>query len=246
MQAVAQSLNLRGTHSLSSAWAFLALDAYTRLVESKLGDKAFGHLAVEQVDASGARTSSAVPKGAFPVIHLDSAVKTVRLRVGRGPPVFYSLVLAGFDQPGPVPELKEKLELIHSYEDDHGKDLARIKLGDVLAVRLKVRSTSRASHQHLAVVDLLPAGFEPVLQRGDASPGSARLIGTGSTWNVDHLDVREDRVIFYGSAGPEVHELTYRVKAVARGTFAVPPAFGEGMYDPSVRARSKGTSLSVE
>ncbi len=61
----------------------------------------------------------------------------------------------------------------------------------------------------------------------------------------DYADLREDRVVAYGNIGTSVSELTYRIKATNTGTFAVPPAYGEAMYDRSIQAQSTAGSITV-
>jgi uncharacterized protein YfaS (alpha-2-macroglobulin family) len=64
-------------------------------------------------------------------------------------------------------------------------------------------------------------------------------------WSPDYAEVREDRVNLYGRADREAREFIYTVKATAAGTFAVPPAHGEGMYDRAVRAWSQPGKIVV-
>ncbi|MEJ2200999.1 MAG: hypothetical protein P8X63_08300, partial [Desulfuromonadaceae bacterium] len=60
-----------------------------------------------------------------------------------------------------------------------------------------------------------------------------------------YADVREDRVVFYGSFDGSVRELRYRAKATAAGQFGVPPAYAASMYDRSVRAVAPGGAVEV-
>ena len=70
---------------------------------------------------------------------------------------------------------------------------------------------------------------------------------TGSTWTPQYTDVREDRVVIYGTASSEVLEFVYRIKAGSSGKFVAPPAYGESMYDRRVQARAPGgTILTVK
>ena len=62
----------------------------------------------------------------------------------------------------------------------------------------------------------------------------------------DFADLREDRVVLYGSATDQVQEFSYRIKATNAGTFLVPAAFGEAMYHPQVKARSVTAQMVVE
>jgi alpha-2-macroglobulin len=62
----------------------------------------------------------------------------------------------------------------------------------------------------------------------------------------DFADLREDRVVLYGSATDQVQEFSYRIKATNAGTFLVPAAYGESMYHPQVKARSLSARMVVE
>ena len=66
-----------------------------------------------------------------------------------------------------------------------------------------------------------------------------------SDWVPSHVDVREDRVILYGDAGKNAGTFVYRVRANNAGTYQVPPAFAEGMYNRAVAGLSRGATLEV-
>ena len=88
-------------------------------------------------------------------------------------------------------------------------------------------------------------------ERNEGGEGEVRKwrspIGTQrSTWRPDYADLREDRVVLYGVVNAEFQEFAYRIKATNTGTFVVPPAYGESMYDRSVQARSLGGKIVVE
>jgi alpha-2-macroglobulin len=62
----------------------------------------------------------------------------------------------------------------------------------------------------------------------------------------DFVEVREDRAVFFGDAGPSVKQLTYQIKPCNLGEFAVPPVFAESMYERSVKACGVAGKISVE
>jgi uncharacterized protein YfaS (alpha-2-macroglobulin family) len=87
-------------------------------------------------------------------------------------------------------------------------------------------------------------------QGGDSTVAASAWrspIGVGqSSWNLQYADVREDRVVLYGEATPNVGEFVYRIKATNAGKFIVPPAFGESLYDRKIQARApSGAVLTV-
>jgi uncharacterized protein YfaS (alpha-2-macroglobulin family) len=58
--------------------------------------------------------------------------------------------------------------------------------------------------------------------------------------------VREDRVVFYATLTQASQELIYRIKAIAAGSFNLPPAYGEALYAPYIHARSRGGQVVIE
>ena len=57
--------------------------------------------------------------------------------------------------------------------------------------------------------------------------------------------MRDDRVVIYGTVTRNVGEFVYRIRATNAGTFIVPPAYGESMYDRTIQARSLGGKIEV-
>ncbi len=150
-------------------------------------------------------------------------------------------------------ELKQGMEIIREYVDADGKPISSVKVGQELTVRLKFRSVGRDFVPNVALVDLLPGGFEPVLNPVDspdvqpAKPGGfVNRLGNAGGWNVEYADVREERVVLYGAVSAKVAEYRYRIRATNVGTFVVPPAYGESMYERDVQARSMPGKIVVE
>jgi uncharacterized protein YfaS (alpha-2-macroglobulin family) len=134
--------------------------------------------------------------------------------------------------------------------DSQGAPLTEIKVGQVARVRVTVRAKERLAH--VAVVDRLPAGVEPVLTRFQptlkaSERGSGRsLWQQGQTaWQREQL--HDDRAEVFAdvlAAGESQHE--YLVRAVAAGTFAMAPATAEAMYRPQVRGQTGAATLVVQ
>ena len=56
------------------------------------------------------------------------------------------------------------LEVLRDYLDDDGKPVTTLVLGQEVTVRLRVRALGAPARGTVAIVDLLPGGFEAVLQ----------------------------------------------------------------------------------
>jgi uncharacterized protein YfaS (alpha-2-macroglobulin family) len=79
-----------------------------------------------------------------------------------------------------------------------------------------------------------------------ATVGSLPIGLEASTWVPEAADVREDRVVLYGTVGEVAREFVYRVKATNTGTFTLPPPYAESMYDRGAKARGLPGQVQVE
>jgi uncharacterized protein YfaS (alpha-2-macroglobulin family) len=190
---------------------------------------------------------------------------TARVQFSRtGPLTAYSSVNeSGFDRNPPAAEITQGIEIFREFLDAKGNVVTKVTVGQDFLVRLRVRATRRDRQSQIAIVDLLPGGVEPVLERQptadsstpDADPALAqgrRAAGSlpiglpdKSTWFPDHIDVRDDRLILYGDVTKDAGTFVYRVRATNSGAFQTPPAFAEGMYDRTVVGSSKGGRLEI-
>ncbi len=239
-----------GYHSLSASWSLLGLDAYSTTLETSAGSlNVLSHVTVASKDAKGVVTTHDLVNGKALTAKVAFTAATTGFTITStdGALVFYSLAEGGFDRELPSATIHDGVEVLHTFEDDQGREVTRAGLGDEVNVHVRMRSLKKdTSLRDLALVDLLPSGFEVVLTPGTEAQGMDRLVAAGATWRPEQVDIREDRVIFYGSAAPNIEEFKYRIKAVAKGRFVVPPAQVTGMYSPEVRARSTGGSFVVE
>ena len=129
-----------------------------------------------------------------------------------------------------------------------------IKAGTRVRVRLTMVAPSRRTH--VALVDSLPAGLEPVnpeLKVSGSVPadpsnnsGNGRYWWWSRTW-YEHQNLRDERVEAYTSVlYPGVHRYTYVANATTPGIFITPPARAEEMYHPETFGRTATHRVVVE
>jgi hypothetical protein len=120
-------------------------------------------------------------------------------------------------------------------------------------IRVTVTMTAPSRRLHVALIDPLPAGWEPVNNelrgaepegRGDDGPvrpmgrgaDSFRGYWGGSWW--EHQNLRDDRAEAFTSLLPAgVYTYTYVARATTPGLFIVPPPRAEEMYSPETFGR---------
>ncbi|MEO5666476.1 MAG: MG2 domain-containing protein, partial [Bdellovibrionota bacterium] len=217
---------------------------------------------------------------------LEGDVSQVILKGSAVSPLFASVTHAGFEKSTGLKEIKNGLEVFRGFRRADGSMLSAdspiVKQDETLDVILRLRAPG-GYVSNVALVDLIPAGFEMViepqvaeLQSSPSSEGgseggeeqvpqqsegegpegegaslrslvmpSAYAQQSSSSMAVQGADRREDRVVLYATATDKATEYVYRVKAVSRGTFVVPPAFAEGMYDRSKHYRGVPGTIKV-
>jgi uncharacterized protein YfaS (alpha-2-macroglobulin family) len=229
---VVEPLQRGSYNSLSAAYSILALDAYA----TAAGELTPGEARVEEVLEAGGRRALVLPPGLFSKAEFTPAAKAISVENLSARRLFYQTTQSGFDLAVPKEPVRRKLEVFREILDEKNNPVKTAELGRDYTVRLRLRSLDGAHVPNLAVVDLVPGGFEPVWKERSE----------GEQDGVEYQDIREDRVLFFGSAGENVRELTYRIKASGRGTFVVPPPFAESMYDRTVSAFGSASSIEVK
>jgi uncharacterized protein YfaS (alpha-2-macroglobulin family) len=221
LEGIGSAISGNRVSSLSAAYTLLALDAYAKAAGPKM------KLAIVLKGQPQTSTSKVtVPVGDANVLFTrDGSL-----------PAYYAVSESGFDRNPPVAEVNHGLDVIHEFVDEKGNVLTRVKEGQEFFVRLRVRSTNKDRVSQIAVVDLLPGGVEPTLDRDP---------GPGSNWTPEHVDFRDDRVILYGDATKDTETFAYKVRATNTGAFQSPPAYAEGMYNRQISGISQASKLEI-
>jgi uncharacterized protein YfaS (alpha-2-macroglobulin family) len=161
------------------------------------------------------------------------------------------------------PPIDRGFVVTRSYEGaDDPKDVSldadgvwHVRAGSKVRVRVSMVNTAR--RYHVALVDPLPAGLEPM---NPALKGTAPIpedtnedrangrVGRYSYWGrwYEHENMRDERVEAFASLLWEgVHEYVYVARATTPGTFVVPPPRAEEMYMPETFGRGPGDKVIV-
>ncbi|MDD4966458.1 alpha-2-macroglobulin [Halothiobacillus sp.] len=192
---------------------------------------------------------------------------------GATAPAWYSLSQAGYDRVQPTKTIKDGLEIVREYTDESGKPIQKVALGQTIDVHISLRALGDRAVGDVAIVDILPGGFEvvsnpppaPSVQDSsteqssdepdagtadqntddDAAPMIANdpLAQPGSDMEVSYVEPREDRVLIYAMANRDVQQYIYRIRPTNTGRFIVPPEYAASMYDRTLRAYTPGDGV---
>jgi alpha-2-macroglobulin len=211
-------------NTLASAYTILALGAYSKqIMDGNFAE----NVRFSAFDSEGKQQG--LPGEPTPFATASFPVDSTKVIMAADRALFYLISQSGFDRTLPTSRVREGLEISREYLDEDGNEVNQLEQGREVSVRLRVRALGKGEVSNVAVIDLLPGGFEII---------RSSVPRTAYNWRADYVDVREDRVVFYGSFDSSVKELNYRAKVTAAGSFTVPPAVAESMYDRAVRAVS--------
>ena len=163
----------------------------------------------------------------------DFTPQTPQITVTADAPFYYVVSQLGFLQESNISAAANGMEVQKTIYNQKGEEVTLAELGEELTVVINCRGLQKENIRHVAVVDLLSGGFE-VVNNSLQSP-----------WTVDTTEIREDRVIAYMTVTPQNSEIRYKVKAIASGSFTVPPVFASALYQPLVRANSATTVMRI-
>ena len=217
IKALLGSLSDGNWTTSSAAWSTLALAAS----ESKETD--------QSILFNGQKAEQLTP---FPTADFNSGAPKVV--VTADVPFYYVVSQLGFLQNNNIQASANGMEIQKTVYNAKGDIATSAKIGEELTVVINCRGLQKENIRDVAIVDLFSGGFEFVSN------------SLQTPWTVDTTEIREDRVNTYLTVTPQNSEIRYKVKAVAIGSFTVPPAFASALYQPLVRANSAISTIRID
>jgi len=233
-RAITRPVGEGNFNTLSAAYAVLALKGYSHYLTQNSPDLGIAELYPQGATPLRGEGSALLRRASFSAA--ATGLRFTARNPARGIGAFYQVVEAGYDAALPTESVADGIEIYREFVDAKGAVTQFAHLGEPITVRLRIRSLRTSDLTNVAIVDLLPGGFE--MAAGSLEPG----VGSAG---FDYVDVREDRVVFFGGVGTRVREVTYQIKPTNRGEFVVPPTFAESMYDRSVKAHGLAGKITV-
>lgn len=222
-------------NTTSSAMAVLAFEAFYRAKGKEAENLYKASQWIKGQSSPLKLTGSIVQNGSFSA-EADKLIFSNSSKL----PLFYSVTQAGFSSEPSLKTEANGIEVNREFITSSGQPVDKgVAIGEEVTVRLRYRTTMGSSRiYNVVVVDLLPGGFEPVLDsvKRDYNYDSG----------VEYVDAREDRLVLYTSVAKDMGTYEYKVKATNKGTYQVPPIWAEHMYDRGVYSIGKSTSIEVK
>jgi uncharacterized protein YfaS (alpha-2-macroglobulin family) len=182
----------------------------------------------------------------FPNIEGNEPIR-IQMKTGyEAGAAFFSLQSRGIPTDAKFVPEKAGLEVNRAFFTRDGSvlDLFAVSQGDLIVVKTQVRSLS-GKLDNVVIQNLLPSGLEvenPRLKSTETLPWV-----TDANLEPAHQDIRDDRVLLFTDLPEnEWHTAYALLRAVAPGTFRLPPVQAEAMYDPAIRATGERGTIEVQ
>lgn len=157
---------------------------------------------------------------------------------------FYSVLTRGTPTDEEFKPARNGIELERSFLNREGQavNVSNVRQGDLLVIKTRVRSVTGPLN-NVAIVNLLPSGLEVENPRLETTE---QLPWITDASNLAYLDLRDDRILLFTDLPADSWQTYYTlVRAVAPGTFRVPPLQAEAMYNPSIRGTGERGTMEV-
>ena len=289
-QGIASALESQHYNTLSSAYLLLAYNAYLDSIPLPTDQT----MTLSSIDAAGVKQALALPQNWAPRVSFPDSTRKLLFEGGNNLPFYYAIAESGFDLEPARSEVHNGVEIFRSYLNAKGETVEQVELGEELTVLLRLRALNRDYIGNIAIQELLPGGFEAVLQtsqtnqeliasnqeanaesseapaddapettaadteteaetetntESESEPVSLPIwtdrLAVGGNWASEYTDVREDRVLLYGSVNQELAEYRYKIRATSAGLFTVPPSYVSAMYEPTIQAHTIAGKIKV-
>lgn len=247
-----------------NAWALLAVARYAAAFEGADPDMTARAWLADRLAFEGEFSSRQDPRQALTVPmswlleHPDA--RTVSLGVEGVGRLYYRLGIAfGPEDLKTEPAargftVRRRYEAVDDPEDvERTNDGWRVRPGARVRIRLEV--VARGPRHHVALVDRLPAGLEPLhpeLDRLDVPPpiddtdADGGAFAPGWWWDWEHHNLRDTGVeVFATDLSPGLHRFTYLARATTPGRYVVAPARAEEMYAPETYGHTAAERVEV-
>ncbi len=236
--AVSVAKELSSQRWLSTQETAVALMAMSKMVEQN-GGKSMEVSYTHQGNTTTVKTSKTL---AARELGVQMGNQSVTLSNKKANTVYVTLIQQGKLPLGEELSEQKNLSLKTQFLDGDGNnlDVSNLRQGTEITAKISVMNTSNDKIDNIALTQIFPSGWEIVNT-------SFTELGGGASGNARYTDIRDDRVNFYFDLhAKKSRTFTVKLNASYLGTYYLPGAQTEAMYDANYYARTKGQWILVE
>lgn len=144
--------------TISSSYAIRAIINYSN-VSMKQSE---GKLAIEYIDKAGVNHSVPLAGELIKKASLPLEQDEIKFLGHKDKPIFYQISTEGYDKILPQKPINDGVKIERQYLNNKGEAIAEVQIGEVINVVLTMNAYGDTNLENMAIVDMLPAGFEIV------------------------------------------------------------------------------------
>jgi uncharacterized protein YfaS (alpha-2-macroglobulin family) len=189
IENIAAPLQRGEFNTLSSAMTIMALEAYAGATAGGLDQLAIKATRIGADKKEVSQDISTVQAKAMRIASWPADATRVDFVNGSKTPAWWIASQSGYDRGASTKAIKNGLEIVRDYTDADGNPVTQVKVGQEIQVHLKIRATGDKGVSNVAIVDLLPGGFDPVTEAppdDDDKSGAASGDNSGGDNNSDN------------------------------------------------------------
>ncbi|MCE2733931.1 MAG: MG2 domain-containing protein [Flammeovirgaceae bacterium] len=215
-----------------------------RAISSFAGAEKRGNINLNyMVNGKEVNATSELPIVQIPVLMQGVKKESVSITNKGTGLVFVRVIAEGIPARGEEQEEKSNLELYVNYTDKKGNAInpQLIEQGTEFVAEVTIKHGGRSgAYQNMALTQIFPGGWEIVNDRMEQTDVSVKQD------YFSYQDIRDDRVYTFFDIGYN-YQKKYKVNLIATyaGTYYLPGASCEAMYDKGIYARTKGMEVKV-
>jgi alpha-2-macroglobulin len=224
----------------TTAWSLISVGRYIKKVSADEGINC-----TYSINGKTLEVNTAKAIWTSPVDDIEKvAGKRLTVKNNSKSPLFVKVRLSGVPVAGKETAANKKLTMTveYLYMDGKKADPLRIQQGKDFMAKVTVASSSADFIEEMALTQIFPSGWQI---------HNTRLTGvsdarTGSDSQLNHQDIRDDRVLTYFNLGPfKSKTFTVMLNATFTGRFYMPGVHCAAMYVQDTYARTAGAWVEV-
>lgn len=224
LKLMIRDIALNNYNTMSASYAMAALSKYAE--NSNSADTTF--------TVSCSKDNLKVTNGDISKVNeIPVNCKEFEISASKGAPLgnFWFLKQEGYDKQ-PAKKYSNGLEIYQEILNDKGEAVSKVKAGEDLTVKIKIKSLTGKQINNVAIVNMFAAPF--------------MFIRGSMQGYYTFAEPMEDRLLIFGNYGPNTTTLTYKVKVTNAGEFIIPAVSAEAMYNSALSAGTDEGKLIVE
>lgn len=223
----------------TTAWSLLAIGKYIN--KMSFDEEISGN--VQMPD--GKTIPFDLKKSSITIPIEDDFGKDIKVTLKSGSACYPKLYWEGVPLRQGVESSSSRIRLMRTFFNENGSpiNIASLKQGDDFWIKLEVRNEYKYGTKDIALVLMLPSGWEIENTR---ISDHAELSSKYRQSSYDYMDIRDDRVMWFFDLNYNDSSIYYvKINAVTPGSFYLPPTIVEAMYDNDFYSIVAGQNVNV-